>query len=556
MAEGPWNNFAPSQPDVAAAEGPWTKYQPSKVADPRNVAKTEPKAGASDSGDGLLAKAAKGFGREAMSTGAAAGETFGDMALGGQELAGRALRAAGFNGAGDWLINDAQSGAEKLKAEAAPYRKAAPVASFVGDLIGGIPVAELGIGGPFAKAITSGAVAGGLQPTAKSSDFATEKAKQIGLGAAGGAAAGGAGKVFSSAIAPQLSDDASALVSRGVRLTPGQMIGGPVKRAEDSLASLPVVGSFVGGAQRKSVETFNRSVINDALEPIGESLPKNIDMGHDAIAAAHDRVSDAYNRLLPNLTFRTDQTFKSDLQSLRSLAGNMPPDQAKQFEDIIHNNLLSRLAPTGTMLGPSLKIVESDLGKFASQYRSSSVASEQQLGDAVRETQQLLRDTLERQNPTDAQRLRDINSAFARLVRVEGAASNRSTSGGVFTPADLLTSIKKSDTSSRKSATATGRALGQDFATSAQNILPNKTPNSGTPERLMWQALLGGEYFQNPHIALGLGAATLPYTDPAIAALNRLAQPAGPTRKAASNIAQELGVTVAPGAGIEAEKQQ
>ena len=225
------------------------------------------------------------------------------------------------------------------------------------------------------------------------------------------------------------------------------MVGGMGKRAEDALASLPVAGSFIGGAQRRSIETFNRAVIDDALAPIGQTLPRNAEMGHAAVADAADRISDAYEQVLPRLTFRRDAAFDGELQNLRTLATNMPPDQSAQFERILQNNVLSRLNPTGTMLGGDLKTVESDLGRFASQYRSSSVASERQLGDALRETQRILRTTLERQNPTDAPRLQAINSAFARLVRVEGAAGNRMTSGGVFTPADLLTAIKRSDTS-------------------------------------------------------------------------------------------------------------
>lgn len=492
---------------------------------------------------------------EALGIGAGAGETFGQMALGGQEIVGHVLRSAGFDSAGGWLIDNAQSGSKKLKGEAAPYRKAAPSGAFVGDVVGAAPImmATDGLaGGPVGSAALSGAVAGGLQPTQPGQNFLSEKAKGVAGGAAGGAGAGAGGRMASSAIAPILRPDAAALASRGVQMTPGQMMGGAAKRAEDALASVPIVGSFIGGAQRRSVESFNRAVIDDALTPIGERLPRGVEMGHDAVAAAHDIISDAYNDVLPRLTFRRDAQFDADLGNLQTMAATLPPDQAAQFEAILHNNLFSRLQPTGTMLGTNLKIVESDLGRFASQYRSSAVASERQLGDAVREAQNVVRQTLERQNPAEAPRLQAINSAFSRLVRVESAAGNRPVSGGVFTPGDLLSSIKKNDTSSRKSATATGRALGQDFATSAQNVLPNKTPNSGTPERAMWAGLVGGSYFERPEVALGLGAATLPYTQPALQAMNRIAQPAGPRRQAVSDTAQQIGAFLAPALGMDA----
>ena len=488
------------------------------------------------------------FAREAMGAGAAAGETFGDTMLGAQELVGHALRSAGFGSAGDWLISDAQAGAEKLKGEAAPYRKAAPTGAFVGDIAGAAPVMALtdGIpGGVIGRGAASGAIAGGLQPTAPGTNYATQKARDVTAGAAGGAVGGAVGGV----IAPQVGADAARLMSRGVQLTPGQMIGGVAKRAEDALASVPVVGSFIGGAQRKSVETFNRAVIDDALAPIGEKLPASVAMGHDAVAASADKISDAYQAILPRLTFRRDAQFDQELGNLRALATSMGPDQARQFDHIISNYLEAKMSPTGTMLGDNLKIVEADLGKKASQYNASPLASEKQLGDAIREAQHILRTTLERQNPTDAPRLQAINAAFARQVRVEAAANNRTKSDGIFTPADLLTAIKRNDTSARDSATARGRALGQQFALSGERVLPNKTPNSGTPERAMWASLLGGEYFQSPHIALGLGGATLPYTQPVLAATNRIMQPAGPVRQ---TISDQVAAVLAPSFGMDA----
>jgi hypothetical protein len=494
---------------------------------------------------------------EALGVGAAAGETFGDMALGGQELIGHALKAAGFDSAGGWLIDDAQKGAKSLKSQAAPYRAAAPIGAFAGDVLGSAPVMSgvgaLGLGRPIAEAALSGAVAGGLQPTQGGENFAVEKAKQAGFGAAGGAVAGVAGKALSGAIAPRLGPDAALLASRGVRMTPGQMAGGMAKRAEDSVASVPVAGSFIGAAQRESVHSFNRAVIDDALAPIGAKLPAGTEPGREAVRYADDAVSDAYNRVLPRLALRADAQFNSDIQTLRTMASNMPRDQADQYERILANHLFDRLAPTGTMLGGDLKIAESDLGRLASQYRGSALASERQLGDAIRETQEVLRDSLMRQNPKDAPELQKINAAFARLVRVEGAASNRSTSGGVFTPGDLLTAIKRGDTSSRKKAFATGGALGQDFAEAGQRVLPQKTPNSGTPERAMWAGLLGQGGMIEPKTAIALGLATAPYTGPALTAVNRLAQPAGPVRQGISNTAQALGALLAPAFGMDAQ---
>lgn len=486
--------------------------------------------------------------REALGFGAAAGESFGDTMLGAQELVGHALHAAGFEGAGQWLIDDAQSGSKKLKSEAAPYRKDAPIAGIVGDIAGAAPVGEaagLAGVGRIAEAGLAGAAGGLLQPTSGKGDFATEKLKQVGEGAAGGAVAGTLGKGLSSVIAPKLRPDAAALAAKGVRMTPGQMAGGIAKSAEDSLAGLPVAGTFIKGAQRESIESFNRAVIDDALAPIGAKLPKGIEAGRAAVDAAHDKVSDAYNALLPKTHLRADAQFDIDLVNLRSLAQLMPPEQARQFENIILHRVVGRLDPTNSMTGEMMKQVDSELGNFAASYRSSPDAAQRQLGDAVREAQNLLRQNLIRQNPHQAAELRSIDAAFARLVRVEGAAGNRATSGGVFTPGDLLAAIKRADKSARRANFSRGGALGQDFAESAQAVLPNKTPNSGTPERLMWAGLMSGAAYEDPRLALGIGAATAPYTDPALWLANRLARPAGPARSALAGGAEKAGAYTA-----------
>lgn len=496
------------------------------------------------------------LGREAAGFGAGAGESFGDLMLGAQELAGHALHSAGFEGAGQWLIDDAQSGTKKLKGEAEPYRRAAPTGAFVGDVVGNVPVAlgagELGLASKVGEAALSGAATGALQPTTGRGGFAKEKAEQIGLGAVAGGAAGAAGKGLASAVAPKLGPDAAALAAKGVQLTPGQMAGGAIKRGEDALGSVPFVGSMIRGAQRDSLESFNRAVIDDALAPIGQKLPKAVEAGRAAVEAAQDKVFAAYNALLPKLSFKADTQFATDLANLNTLTAYMPPDQVKQFQKILMDRVANRLGATGQMNGETLKQVESELGNFSAGYRSSSDAAQRQLGDAVHEVQSLLRQNLARQNPQHAAELGAIDSAYARLVRIEGAAANRSGSGGVFTPTDLLTSIKRADKTVRKRGFAAGKGLGQEFAETGERVLPRKVPDSGTPERLAWGGLIGGSYVENPWLPLGLGAASAPYTGPGLRALNAAVRPAGPDRQGAADLMQSLGLLLAPGAAAGA----
>lgn len=490
----------------------------------------------------------------ALGLGVAGGESFGDTMLGAQELVGHALHAAGFEGAGEWLINDAQTGAEKLKKQAAPYRENAPVASFGGDIVGNLPLAmalpELKAG-VLAQGALGGAVGGALQPTEKGTDFATEKAKDVAAGGLGGAAIAGAGKAASSVIAPKVSKEVQMLMERGVQMTPGQLAGGMLRSAENAISSVPVVGSFIRGAQHEATESFNRAVINDALQPIGQKLPAKIDLGRDAVDHAAEAISNEYRVILPRVKFKVDAPFDAAMTNLVSLAKSMPPDQQAQFAHILNNNVVSRILPTGSMLGETMKLVDSDLGKLVRQYQGSPLGSEKQMAQAIKEAQRIMREAVTRQNPDLADALTSVNSAFARLARVEGAAGYRSTSGGLFTPGDLLAAIKRGDASARDQDFARGKALGQPFAEAAQKVLPNNLPNSGTPERMGWLYGLYELGKIEPKTAATMGALTAPYTKPALKMANKLAQPAGPDRQAIADAMRRMGLGAAPGVGID-----
>lgn len=240
----------------------------------------------------------------------------------------------------------------------------------------------------------------------------------------------------------------------------------------------------------------------------------------------------------------------------------MPPPQAQQFNTIVNNRLMQRLGPTGTMDGQTYKQVESELTALSAPYRSSQDAAQRQLGTALQEVNEIMRDTIERGNPGKAEELSKARLAYRMLSRVEDASMRRATPDGVFTPADLLQALKADArrTGNRK-AFARGDALLQEFAEAAQSVLPTKVPDSGTAERAMWAGLIGGggggsALFGHPVPGLGalagLGAGWGAYTNPALQAANRMVQPAGPARNALAALASGAGRVAAPAAGAEA----
>jgi hypothetical protein len=407
--------------------------------------------------------------------------------------------------------------------QADPRTKAHPTATAIGE-IGGEAVSPPNLalaaipGGGVAKAALTGAASAAMAPTA-GDDFWSDKKRQIALGLVGGGVGGGAANIAGKVIAPPMRAAAQKLRDAGVSITPGQMIGGVARRAEEAAKSFPILGSFIRGAEGRGFESFNRAVINQALEPIGKSLPKDLEGGaRGQVSYAAHALDAAYDRILPKMTFREDPGVIADLDSLRTLVKEMPAAQVEQFSNILQNRLAQRLGSQGNMDGQTLNQVWSELGNLASTYRTSSDAAQRQLGTALEETRSIIHQALTRQNPPElVKELENTRAAYAMLARIETAANRRAGSSGFFSPLDLLSAIRSGDRTVRHRAFSHGDALMQKFAQAGQDVLSSKLPDSGTPERAGWMALeglgllAGGSRFPWETAAAG-SVATLPYT--------------------------------------------
>jgi hypothetical protein len=340
-----------------------------------------------------------------------------------------------------------------------------------------------------------------------------------------------AGPLAARALKPQLAAPQQALADRGVtQMTPGQLAGGLTKDFEDKLTSVPILGHFIQNSRGRSIDSFNRSVANQALEPIGETLNPRTAVGHDTISEVHDKVSAAYDNLVPQLQLRPDQQWFRDLRNIYDRNVDMlPQEQIQQYQKIIDQ----RLGLPAPLNGEKVKNIESQLTYLAGKYGKSSDGAHQLLGDALQDTVTALRQNLERMNPGHADELRQINTAYAMYVRMAEAAANRRTSGGTFTPSDLLAGIKRQDKSVRKGSFARGDAMMQDFAEAGQQVLPSKIPDSGTAGRSLAAIVTGGGLgYLSPKVLAGVGAASLPYNSAAMNLLNRYtrATPQSPGR--------------------------
>lgn len=407
------------------------------------------------------------------------------------------------------------------------YRMAGNVASPVNLIPGKAASMMTPAKGLIGKMVQGGAIGSMYGMTAPATDpdvpYADQKTDQAKVGGAFGFAAPAIGETLARTVKPNISGNAQALMDEGVRLTPGQLMGGALGKFEDAATSVPLVGDMIGNARNRSVEDLNKAVGNRALGPIGMEVPDNVAAGHGLVQHVKDTLGNAYDTLLPNLTGKMDQQFTGDLKTLTDMAKFMPPQQAKQFENVLQQQLLSKVSPNGSITGQSLKEIESAIGQQAKGYATSADQDQRNLGAALKEVQGKFREMIERTNPQHAGELQKINEGYANYARLRDAAAMQGAKEGVFTPAQLANAVKRGDSTVRKGGYATGSAMMQDLSDAAKDVLPSKMADSGTVGRAIANTVtFGGGALTNPMLLAKALLGSAIYTRPGVAAMETI----------------------------------
>ena len=375
-------------------------------------------------------------------------------------------------------------------------------------MLAGPEVAALGVGSRMALGGAAGAAQGYAAPYASQGEHITNALVGGGLGALIPGAGAVAGKVVRGLATPE----ARQLAQAGVRLTPGQMLGGTAKTVEDKLTSLPVVGSAIRRGQQRALDDFNLATVQKALEPAGIKLGKGVQAGYDAIESGRNAISKAYDNVLGQMRGKVDSAFTNKLAStLNQHLNTLPEFLSNKLVKVVDEDVMQKLGKGGWVGGQEIKKVVSSLGNEIRASMRSQDPAARQLGQALQEVQANVKDMLKRHNSSAlGKELSSVDAAHARMLRVENAASRVGTDEGKFTPAQLKSAVKAEDSSYKNRAFSQGNALMQDWADAAKSSLPSKVPDSGTAGRLMLADLAtGGGAAAAGHLpaALALGAA-------------------------------------------------
>jgi hypothetical protein len=336
-------------------------------------------------------------------------------------------------------------------------------AQVTGNVVGTLPTLAL----PGGLAVQGAATGALLSDKKDLTGVLTDAATGAGTAFVGGKLLSGLG----SAAAPTVSRAARALHDAGIPMTLGQLaksgsgVGAKlVAGVEAGARKLPFIKNLVLNAEDRGVMANYRAVVART----GVEVPDHIPPGHETTDYVAEQLSKKYEALLPKLHVATDPKLASGLASIEANLKAVAPDSVfTQFQNILeHAGLEGKAAAID---GKSFQHADRVLRAQAEKFGKSLDPNQQEMGKAFDEVRQQLRGMLLRQNPGHAAELSQLNRNWRELALIRKAAGDPNKGTGVFTPARYATAAK-------------GSRSNRELTRAADQILPNRSPDSGTTE--------------------------------------------------------------------------
>ena len=410
--------------------------------------------------------------------------TAGEMALDGMSGTEKFLAGAGktmtdiARGAGQMLgIVDQSSVDETKQRDAALMNTGAGMAgSITGGIATGLPSLLVPGANTVVGAGLTGAVLGGLQPTA-TGESRLSNTIIGGIGGAGGQAGGQAlGRVLrpvQSQLSPQQAALANAARRYGLQLDAADMTGSkPLATIRSVLGELPLTADRQAAIQGTKQAAFNRAVAgtfgstDDALTP-------------QALQAARDRLGQQFTDLASRNTLQAGSGLVNDLAAIQQNATrNMTPDVAR----IISNNIddiLARVEPGDIINGNAYRALDSQLGRITRTSTNGDVRY------GIGQVREALRNAMDQSiSQADRTAWQQARRQYANLMTVAPLAARDET--GDVSGRALLSAVNRSG----KSTAFTGGGELGELGRVGRAFVAEQTPNSGTAQRTFFQRFL------------------------------------------------------------------
>jgi hypothetical protein len=392
-----------------------------------------------------------------------------------------------------------------------------------------IPGGAVVKGGALARGALAGALYGASEPVVTGQGqnaYAPQKASQVAAGTAGGALAGplveGAGALLGGvAMAPAVRtlEDAGVSVPVGTGLGAKENFLGRMARAtEQKSTSIPGVGDMVLERYRDAGEQFARGAWNKVVEPIGEKLPADIHPGEDALVWAKGKLESAYGNILKGAKGSYDPYLEGGVQKILKSpdALTLATPQADMLDKIITHQIVNRVDANNAYSPEVMQSIKSYLGSKASSLSSSAESTDRDLGKVIWKLKDEFSGMIERHNPGIAPKLKAADDAWARFIPTSMAASKAAVAQnrGLFTPAQLNSSVAQSSKTLRKIGYGTSATAMAKYTRAGVQALNQRVPNSGTTDRGLIATLGSGLVGITPPGAAAMLGGAAAYTKP------------------------------------------
>lgn len=306
--------------------------------------------------------------------------------------------------------------------------------------------------------------------------------------------------------------DAQILADVGVSTSVPQRMGRAAKGVEDIGKRFPIVGQAVGGFNDRQIGQLNRAVGLKALEPVGMSLPKNVQPGFDMVEHVDDALGSVYKQasdLVPVVPPQAVAPFKDELAQIAERKADLPETVARQFDSIVSNRLARLDRPDAS--GALIKEIHGELGSLqAEAARKGETTLSGMLGD----TRRAIMGIIERANPEAGALIKKADKGWQVYSIMNDAAAAASAKGGVFLPGQLNTQVRSAARGMGSNMAGKGKGPLQDIATAASRTIPDTFGNPGTANAALVASGLTGLATNAPAtvtVAAGLTAAATPY---------------------------------------------
>jgi hypothetical protein len=398
---------------------------------------------------------------------------------------------------------------------------------------------------------------GAIEGPASVGDYALEAGKGAGIAGAVGGALGGAGATVARVAGPWATRLAQRLSDRGVRLTPGEILGGRAARMEDTAATLPLLGDMVRRRAEEGVDSLNRVAYDDVLSPLGQRYRDmfaraGTRTGHESVDEIDDILDHRYNTVVPRMLAAIDPPLVAETQAI---ANRMPASVRHEFVDAVERYVDSVMDPaTQTIPGAGLQQSLRSLREAARRFSNSTAHPwHADLGEGLGALRDALEGSMARHSaPADVTRFNNINASYARYVRMRDAASRVTSEEGVASPASLHGAVRAADRSAGKGQSARGRALMQELSGPARAVMKPKGMGSPSAERIGILAAITNPVLAAKTLAYGAPVGAL-YTRAGNRAFQSAATFSPHTRAAVRRAIQRATEISAPGVGVGAE---